>query len=95
MQRKLHPLPMTGCCCYDQLINPLNAPLTVTCGTKQVQTSLESTTIDPSGRTILSVHLMLASEQQIRPNLTLEKLKLELASNPAVKKISLPLPKEW
>ena len=73
----------------------VNAPLTVTCGTKQVQTSLESTTFDPSGQTILSVHLMLASEQQIRPDLTLEKLKLELASNPAVKKISLPLPKDW
>ena len=27
--------------------------------------------------------------------MTLEKLKLELASNPAVKKISVPLPKEW
>ena len=27
----------------------VNAPLTVTCGTKQVQTSLASTTIDPSG----------------------------------------------
>ena len=50
----------------------LNAPLTVTCGTKQVQTSLESTTFDPSGRTLLSVHLVLASEQQIRPDLTLE-----------------------
>ena len=37
----------------------VNAPLTVTCGTKQ------------------------------------EKLKLELASNTAVKRISLPLPKEW
>ena len=73
----------------------VNTPLNVTCGTKQVQTGLESTTFDPSGRTILSVHLMLASEQQIRPDLTLEKLKLELASNPAVKKISLPLPKEW
>ena len=36
----------------------VNAPLTVACGTKQVQTSLESTTFDPSGRTILSVHLM-------------------------------------
>ena len=71
-----------------------NAPLTVACGTKQMQTSLESTTFDPSGRTIRSVHLMLASEQQIRPDLTLEKLKLELASNPAVKNISLPLPKE-
>ena len=73
----------------------VNAPLTVTCGTKQVQTSLESTTFDPSGRTLLSVHLVLASEQQRRPDLTLEKLKLELASNSAVKKISLPLPKEW
>ena len=38
---------------------------------------------------------MQASEQQIRPDLTLEKLKLELVSNPAVQKISLPLPKEW
>ena len=38
---------------------------------------------------------MLASEQQIRPDLTLDKLKLELASNPAVTRISLPLPKEW
>ena len=73
----------------------VNAPLTVTCGTKQVQTGLESTTFDPSGRTLMSVHLVLASEQQIRPDLTLEKLKLELASNSAVKKISLPLPKEW
>ena len=27
----------------------VNAPLTVICGTKQVQTSLESTTFDPSG----------------------------------------------
>ena len=44
----------------------VNAPLAVTCGTKQVQTSLESTTFD------LSVHLMLASEQQIRPDLTSE-----------------------
>ena len=57
----------------------VNDPLTVTCGTKQVQTGLESTTFDPSGQTILSVHLMLSSEQQNCPNLTLEKLKLELA----------------
>ena len=54
----------------------VNAPLTVTCGTKQVQTGLESTTLDPSGRTLLSVNLVLASEQQIRPDLTLEKVKL-------------------
>ena len=66
----------------------VNAPLTVTCGTKRVQTRFESTTFDPSGRTLLSVHLMLASEQQIRPDSILEKLKLELTSNSAVKKIS-------
>ena len=40
----------------------VNAPLTVTCGTKKVQTSLVSTTFDPSGRTSLSVHLILASK---------------------------------
>ena len=77
----------------DQTI--VNAPLTVTSGTKQVQTSLDSTTFDPSGRMLLSVHPMLDSEQQTRPDLTLEKLKLELTSNPAVKRISLLLPKEW
>ena len=47
------------------------------------------------GQILLSVHLMLASEQQTRLDSTLEKLKLELASNPAVEKISLLLPKEW
>ena len=72
----------------------VSAPLRVTCGTKQVQTRLESTTFDPSGRTLLPVYLMLASEQQICPDFTLEKLKLELTSCPVVKKISLPLPKE-
>ena len=71
----------------------VNAPLTVTCCTKQGQTCLESTTFDPSGRTFLSVHLMLASEHQKRSDLTLEKMKLELASNPTVKRISLPLSK--
>ena len=73
----------------------VNAPLTVTCVTKQVQTSFESTTIDRFGRTLLSVYLMQASEQQIRPGLTSEKLKLDFESYPAVKGISLPLPKEW
>ena len=72
----------------------VNASLTVTCGTKQVQASLESTTFDPSGRIFLSVHIMLALEQQIRTDFTLEKLKLVLVSSPAVKRISLPLTKE-
>ena len=39
----------------------VNAPLTVTCGTKQVQTTLESTTIDPSGRTLLSPNASLGA----------------------------------
>ena len=72
----------------------VNDPLTVTRCTKKVQTSLESTTFNPSGRTVRSVHLMLASEQQIRPDLTLKKVQLELASNPAVESISIPLPKQ-
>ena len=33
-------------------------PLTITCGTKQVQTCLEPTTFDPQGRTLISIHLM-------------------------------------
>ena len=71
------------------------APLTVTCGTKQVQTSLESTIFNPSGQILLFVHSMLASEQQQKgPDLTLEKLNLDLAINAAVKKISLAMPKE-
>ena len=41
------------------------------------------------------LHLKLASEQQLRPDLTLQKWKLELPSCPAFKRISLPLPKEW
>ena len=75
----------------------VNAPSTVTCGTKQVRTRLESAIFDPRGRTLLSVHLMLASELQIRPDMTLEKLKLELKLKlePAVKRTSLPLPKDW
>ena len=38
-------------------------PLTITCGAKQVQTWLEPTTFDPQGRTLISIHLMLAAEQ--------------------------------
>ena len=38
-------------------------PLTITCGTKQVQTCLEPTSFDPQGRTLISIHLMLAAEQ--------------------------------
>ena len=46
----------------------MSPPLTVTCGDKQVQTSLEPTTFDPQGRTLISVHLMLAAERKQCPN---------------------------
>ena len=38
-------------------------PLTVTRGEKQVQTSLEPTTSDTQGRTLISIHLMLAADK--------------------------------
>ena len=47
-----------------------HAPLIVTCGAKQIQTCLEPTTFDPQGRTLISIHLMLAAEQVRRPTLT-------------------------
>ena len=53
-------------------------PLTITCGAKQAQTCLEPTTFDPQGRTLISIHLMLAAEQLRRPTLTLAKLWVEL-----------------
>ena len=37
-----------------------HTPLTFTCGAKQVQTCLEPTTFDPQGRTLISIHLLLA-----------------------------------
>ena len=43
----------------------------------------------------LVAQLCCLSKQQIRPDLTLGKLKLGLASNPAIKRIAFPLSKEW
>ena len=68
-------------------------PLTITCGAKQVQTCLEPTTFDPQGRTLISIHLMLAAEQQRRPTLTLAKLWVELQT--LYKRVEIPRPKEW
>ena len=56
-----------------------HTPLTITCGAKQVQTCLEPTTFDPQGRTLISIHLLLAAEQVRRPTLTLAKLWVELS----------------
>ena len=39
-----------------------NASLTITCDAKQVQTSLEPTTFDPSRQTTLSGRFVLAAE---------------------------------
>ena len=70
-------------------------PLTVTCGDKQVQTSLEPTTFDPAGRTLISVHLVSAAEKKQRPNLTLRELWLELAANHKCKHVGVTRPEEW
>ena len=70
-----------------------HTPLIVTCGAKQVQTCLEPTTFDPQGRTLISIHLMLAAEQVRRPTLTLTKLWVELSI--LYKRIELPRPKQW
>ena len=72
-----------------------HTPLMVTCGAKQVQnkqTCLEPTTFDPHGRTLISIHLMLAAEQVRRPTLTLAKLWVELSI--LYKRIELPRQKQ-
>ena len=70
-----------------------HTPLSITCGAKQVQTCLEPTTFDPQGRTLISIHLLLAAEQIRRPTLTLAKLWVELSI--LYTRVELPRPKEW
>ena len=67
--------------------------LTITCGAKQVQTCLEPITFDPQGRTLTSIHLMLAAEQLCRPRLTVAKIWAQLSI--LYKRVELPRPKEW
>ena len=75
---------------------PTSSPLlTVTCGDKQVQTSMEPTLFDPQCRTLISVHLVLTAERKRRPSLTLRELWLELAANPNCKEIDVKRPEEW
>ena len=73
----------------------MSPSLTVTCGDKQTQTSLEPTTFVPSGRTLIPVHLVLAAERKQRPDLTLRELWLELAANPKYKQFEVKRPEEW
>ena len=70
-----------------------HTPLTFTCGAKQVKTCLEPTTFDPQGRTLISIHLLLAAEQVRRPTLTFAKLWVELTI--LYTRVKLPRPKEW
>ena len=70
-----------------------HTPLTFTCGAKQVQTCLEPTTFEPQGRTLISIHLLLAAEQVRRPTLTLAKLWVELSI--LYTRVELLRPKEW
>ena len=82
--------------CPAEWEQPATAPsLIVTCGDKQVQTSMEPTTFDPAGRTLISVHLVLAAERKHRPDLTLRKLWVELAANPKYKQIEVARPEDW
>ena len=68
-------------------------PLTITCGGKPVQTCLKPTTFDPQGRSIISIHLMLAAEQQRRQTLNSAKLCAELAI--LYKRAEIMRLKEW
>ena len=46
-----------------------------------LQTNPEPTTFDPSGRTILSIRLLLAIEREPRPDITIDALIYEIAEN--------------
>ena len=69
-------------------------PLTITCGKIQIQTSPEPTTFNLSGRTIMSIRLSLAIEQETRPEITIETLMNEIATNENYRQSTLPQPEE-
>ena len=68
--------------------------LTITFEKIQIRTSSEPTTFDPSGRTIISIRLLLAIERETRPELTIEALMNELAVNENWQQLTLPQPEE-
>ena len=70
-------------------------PLTIACGKSQIQYSPEPTTFDPSGRTIMSIRLLLAIEREQRPNLTIDALIDETAENQEYRQLTLPQQEEW
>ena len=66
-------------------------PVVVTCGEKQVLTTLEAPAPDCT-ETLISIHLLLSAEQKSRPTLTLTKLKEELCRNVKYTIAARPLP---
>ena len=66
-------------------------PVVVTCGEKQVLTTLEAPAPDCT-ETLISIHLLLLAEQKSRPTLTLTKLKEELCRNVKYTIAARPLP---
>ena len=66
-------------------------PVVVTCGEKQILTTLEAPAPDCT-ETLTSIHLLLSAEQKARPNLTLAQLKEELCRNTNLTIASRPLP---
>ena len=66
-------------------------PVVVTCGEKQVLTTLEAPAPDCT-ETLISIHLLLSAEQKSRPTLTLSQLKEELCRNVKYTIAARPLP---
>ena len=63
----------------------------VTCGEKQILTTLEVPSPNCT-ETLISIHLLLSAEQKARPGLTLAQLKEELCRNTNLTIASTPLP---
>ena len=70
-------------------------PLTVTCGKIQMQTNPKPTTFDLSGRTIMSICILLEIEREQHPDLTIDAIIDEFAANQKYRQLSLPQPEEW
>ena len=64
-------------------------------GISKCKKGIEPTSFDPQGRTLISVHLVLAAERKRRPSLTLREQRLELAAIPNCKEIDVKRPEEW
>ena len=67
-------------------------PLTITCRKIKMQANPEPTTFDPSGRTVMSICLLLAIEREQRPDLTIDALIDEIAANQEYRQLTLPKP---